>query len=395
MLDTNAHAEHCHAEQKSMSAEQRRAAIYGKTLKHFFAPVAHELYEDDSVSEVLINGPYEIFVERRGRLEKIAATFASEFALRAAVTNLAEYVDRRIDVSQPSLDARLPAPEKFRVNVIGPPCARAGLTVSIRKFQKAMQSVDSLVAGKSLSEQARQFLEVAVRAKRNILVSGATSTGKTTFLNAVSSVIAPEERVVVIEDSSELQLPDDAHTVYLEARPQSADRRLEPVTIRDLFVNSLRMRPDRIIVGEVRRGEALDMVQSMLSGHDGAMGTIHASSPALALVRLETLCLMSDVNMPVHVARTQVASAIHLVVQLAKIKGRRVVSSIARVIGIDPKTQTYAIELLFRRSQSSTDADALVSVPDSRLTIPLESGLSAADLKTAAPLCAEMFSFDS
>ncbi len=288
-----------------LTSSLRRADIYRRTLRHFFAPVAHELYEDESVTEVLINGHDQIYVERAGKLQKLdsSRSFPSEAALQAAVNNLAEYVNRRLDERHHSMDARLPDPERFRVHVIGPPCSRMGMVISIRKFSRNKLTIEALVEKKSLSAAARQFLEVAIRLHRNILVSGGTGSGKTSMLNALSAAISPGERIVVIEDSSELNLRQP-HTIYLESRPARADG-TGAVTIRDLFVDSLRMRPDRIIVGEVRRGEALDLVQSMLSGHDGAMSTVHASSPALALIRLETLCLMSEIQMPVYVARTQ------------------------------------------------------------------------------------------
>ena len=333
-----------------------RTGIYRSTLQHFFDPVAPELYQDASVTEVLINGPDDIYVERNGVLQKLEGRkFASDEALLAAVHNLAEFVDRRLDEFHHSMDARLPEPERFRVHVIVPPCSRSGVVVSIRKFSLNRITLDELVSRQSLSPEAREFLEVAVRLHRNIVISGGTGTGKTSMLNALSAAIAPEERIVVIEDSSELNLAQP-HTICLEARPAQPNG-AGKVTIRDLFIDSLRMRPDRIIVGEVRRGEALDLIQSMLSGHDGAMSTVHASSPALALTRLETLCLMSEIQMPVYVARTQVASAIHLIVQVVRKSlghnaGGRFVSEIAEVRGLDGH-ERYTLLPLFRRTPPS------------------------------------------
>ena len=367
----------------------RRAEIYRLTLRHFFGPVAKELYDDESVTEVLINGHDQIYVERKGRLQKLEnRSFVSEAALQAAVNNLAEYVNRRLDDRHHSMDARLPEPERFRVHVIGPPCSRNGIVISIRKFSQNKLTIEALVKSNSLSEPARQFLEVAIRLHKNILVSGGTGSGKTSLLNALSEAILPTERIVVIEDSSELNLRQP-HTIYLESRPPRPDG-TGAVTIRDLFVDSLRMRPDRIIVGEVRRGEALDLVQSMLSGHDGSMSTVHASSPALALIRLETLCLMSEIQMPVYVARTQVSSAIHLIVQVARLSsGARRVIEISEVRGLD-QHERYITKSLFRRVRES----------DTNLTPELRSTGESCQFAEEAhengqlkiyPLCSDLF----
>ena len=325
-----------------------RPDIYRATIRELFAPVADLLFDDKSVSEVLINGPSEVYFEREGRLVKADAAhkFADEAALLAAVRNIAEYVGRRIDNQHHSLDARLPPPEQFRVHAIIPPVSQSGVCVSIRKFRLNSTSLDWLVANGSVSADAAEYLTLMVRAHANVVVSGGTGAGKTSLLNALSTEIDPAERVVVIEDSSELRLAQP-HTIYLEARPASPDG-TGAVTIRNLFVDSLRMRPDRIIVGEVRRGEALDLIQSMLSGHDGALSTVHASSPLLALVRLETLCLMNEVGLPVYVARTQVASAIQVVVQIARRPdGSRRVTEIAEIAGLT-RDERYRVRTIFR-----------------------------------------------
>jgi len=280
-------------------------------------------------------------------LVKTDYRFPSAAALETAVRNLAEYVDRPLDARHHSLEARLPEPERFRVHAIASPASRQGMCVSIRKFRDDVRTFDSWVARGSLTEEAADYLRAAVRAHRNIIVSGGTGAGKTSLLNTLSSAVDEAERAIVIEDASELRLAQP-HVLYLEARPAGPDGHGQ-VTIRDLFVDSLRMRPDRIIVGEVRRGEALDLVQSMLSGHDGSLSTVHASSPRLALVRLETLCLMSGVDMPVYVARQQVASAIHLIVQIARVEeGRRAVVAIATVAGLD-REQRYRFRTVFHR----------------------------------------------
>jgi pilus assembly protein CpaF len=329
-----------------------KADIYRSTLRYFFAPVADLLYDDESVTEVLINGPDQIYCERGGRLEKVPRAFADVHVLEAAVRNLAEYVDRHLD-DQHSLDARLPDPEKFRVHAILPPTSRQGVCISIRKFRRSNTTLEWLLERGSLSPQAAEYLALMVKTHRNVLVSGGTGSGKTSLLNALSAAIPGHERIIVIEDSTELQL-QQPHTLYLEARPAGPDGK-GAVTIRDLFVDSLRMRPDRILVGEVRRGEALDLVQSMLSGHDGALSTVHASTPLLSLVRLETLCLMNDTHLPVYVARTQVASAIHVIAQVARCAdGNRRVCAIHEVLGLDER-EKYRLRPIF---DFRRDADA-------------------------------------
>jgi pilus assembly protein CpaF len=327
-------------------------AIYRETIQHFLAPI-RPLLGDDSVSEVLINGPDCIYFERAGKLHRSDLRFPNENALMAAARNIAEFVDRVIDRDHPSMDARLP--DGSRVHVILPPSSRQGVCVSIRKFHASTFDLRSLVKRGSISDQAREFLEIAVALHKNTVVSGGTGTGKTSILNALSAAIPEAERIIVIEDSSELQLRQP-HTVYLEAQPARPDGKGR-ISIRDLFRDSLRMRPDRIIVGEVRGGEALDMVQSMLSGHAGALATLHANSPHDAVIRLETMCLMSDVSIPVHVVRTQVASAIHLIVQLARSSdGFRRVQAISELTGLDSHGQ-YHIQDIFRFHATGLDAD--------------------------------------
>ena len=339
-----------------------RANVYGQTLRFFFAPVADLLYDPahDHVTEVMINGPDDIYFEREGKIERAEGRrFADAEALMAAVRNLAEYVDRRVgEDAPPYMDARLPEPEKFRVHVILPPCSRVGACVTLRKFRRNNTSLEWLRSKGSITDAAAEYLTLAVRRKLNVIVSGGTGSGKTSLLNALSAAIPDEERIVVIEDSSELQL-QKPHTVYLETRPPRPDG-TGAVSIRDLFVNSLRMRPDRILVGEVRRGEALDLVQSMLSGHDGELSTIHASNPRLALVRLETLSLMNEVGLPVYVARTQVAQAIHVIVQVDRFPdGSRKIREIAEVGGLDAR-ERYRVRTLFRYEQTARDTDGRI-----------------------------------
>jgi pilus assembly protein CpaF len=309
------------------------------------------LLDDSSVSEVLINGPDVVYFEREGRLHRSDIRFPDSAALMAAVRNLGEYVNRQVDADHHSMDARLP--DGSRVHVIIAPSSRRGAHLSIRKFNRSTFDLSSLTARGAMSEEIAEFLELVVRLHKNTIIAGGTGTGKTSMLNALSAAIPEHERIIVIEDSSELQL-HQPHTVYLEAQPQRPDGRGQ-VTIRDLFVDSLRMRPDRIVVGEVRRGEALDMIQSMISGHAGALTTVHANTPLDALIRLETLCLMAGVDLPVYVARRQVASAVHVILQIARYDdGSRRVHTISEVTGLDEQGNYRVRDIFQFRPQGRT-----------------------------------------
>lgn len=333
-----------------------REAIFEASLGYFLSPIRSFL-EDPTVTEVMVNGFSDIYIERRGKLEHTTARFVSEDALMSAVHNVAQYVGREIDDHRPILDARLP--DGSRVHAVIPPSARRGTYLTIRKFSRDVMRLDELIRLGSISEAAREFLEICVRLHKNIIVAGGTGTGKTSLLNALSAAIPEEERIVVIEDSSELRL-NQPHTLYLES--QQADTYGKGgLTIRQLFVASLRMRPDRIIVGEVRGGEALDMIQSMISGHAGSLTTVHASTPRDALVRLETLSLMSDVEIPVYVARAQVASAIHLIVQLSRFSedGSRRITRITEACGLEGDKYQFR-DLFVLKMRGRTRAGSLV-----------------------------------
>lgn len=333
----------------------KKEEIYQQTLRHFLDPIWH-LIEDEDVSEILINGPDQIFFEKSGRLNLSEKRFPSNDPLNAAVNNIAEYVNRRVDIDNHSMDARLP--DGSRVHVIIPPCSRGGAHISIRKFKKSTFNLESLVKWGSLNEFAAEFLELCVVLHKNTIISGGTGTGKTSMLNALSTAIPEHERIIVIEDSSELQL-NQPHTVYLEAQPPQPNGK-GAVSIRDLFVDSLRMRPDRIVMGEVRRGEALDMIQSMISGHAGSLTTVHANNPTDSLIRLETLCLMAGMDIPVYVVRRQVASAVHIVIQLSRMDdGSRRVVSIAEINGMDDK-QTYIVHPIFEFRASGRDENGKI-----------------------------------
>jgi pilus assembly protein CpaF len=335
-----------------------RQAIFEASVKYFLEPIGPFL-DDDTVTEVMVNGSDEVYIERGGKLVRTPAKFASEDALQSAIHNVAQWVGREITEEHPVLDARLP--NGSRVHAIIPPCARTGTYLTIRKFTREALTLDDFVSFNSISEAAREFLELCVVLHKNILISGGTGTGKTTLLGAISRAIPECERIVVIEDTSELRLIQE-HCLYLEAQHGDSAGR-GALTVRQLFVNSLRMRPDRIVVGEVRAGEALDLLQSMLSGHAGSLSTIHASAPRDALVRLETLSLMSDVEIPVHVARAQVASAINVVVQIARFTedGSRKITRITEVCGMDENNQYLTRDLLVSRLKGKTPEGRLIA----------------------------------
>lgn len=335
-----------------------RESVFESTLEFFLAPL-REFLEDDTVTEIMVNGYREVYVERRGMLHETDAKFESEDALISAVTNIAQYVGREIDRDRPILDARLPSGS--RVHAVIPPSSRTGTYLTIRKFKRDIFSLEDFVRLGSISAEAKEFLELCVRLKKNIVVAGGTGTGKTTMLNAVSTAVPESERIVVIEDSSELKLAQK-HSLYLEAQQADSYGR-GGVTIRDLFRASLRMRPDRIIVGEVRGGEALDMVQSMISGHTGSLTTVHATSPRDALVRLETLSLMSDVDIPIYVARAQVASAINVIVQLSRFAddGSRKVTRVAEAFGLGPNNEYQFHDIFASRMRGRSEAGELLA----------------------------------
>ncbi len=289
--------------------------------------VLEPLLADETVTEIMVNGPANIFVERLGRLERVPARFRDDEHLYQTIERIVSAVNRRVDESSPMVDARLPTGE--RVNVIIPPLSLTGPTLTIRRFPRPY-SVDELIVRGSLDVPTSLLLSALVRARMNIIVSGGTGSGKTTLLNALSAFVPDDQRIVTIEDAAELSLRQE-HVVGLESRPPNVEGRSQ-VTIRDLVRNSLRMRPDRIIVGEVRGGETLDMLQAMSTGHEGSLATVHANSAADALTRLETLASMSDVEIPYEALRDQIESALDVIVHLARYPdGSRRIAEIAGV----------------------------------------------------------------
>jgi pilus assembly protein CpaF len=312
------------------------------------------LFRDPTISDILVNGSKEIFVERNGRLSRVAATFRNDAHVLAVIDRIVSRVGRRVDESSPMVDARLP--DGSRVNAIIPPLAIDGPVLSIRRFGAGL-TVQKLIDNGSLTEAMAELIAACVGARLNILVSGGTGSGKTTLLNAMASFIPADQRIITIEDAAELRLQQE-HVVRLETRPPNAEGEGE-VAARDLVKNALRMRPDRIIVGEVRSGEALDMLQAMNTGHEGSLTTIHANSPRDALSRLETMILMSGSNLPDRAMREQISSALDLVIQVSRLAdGTRKVVSIVEITGMEgPVTATQEI-YRFRKKGIGTDGAA-------------------------------------
>jgi pilus assembly protein CpaF len=308
-----------------------------------YGPIDVYLHSEE-VSEVMVNGPDQVYVERSGKLERVESNFVDETHLRRIIDKIVGEIGRRIDESSPLCDARLP--DGSRVNAVISPLAIGGPFLTIRKFSKDPLQVDDLIRFGTLNANAARFLQACIVGRLNIIVSGGTGTGKTTTLNVLSSFIPSDERIITVEDAKELQLHQD-HVLSLETRPPNIEGRGE-ITIRDLVKNTLRMRPDRIVVGECRGGEALDMLQAMNTGHDGSLTTIHANSPRDCLSRLETLVLMAGYDLPVRAIREQVAAAVDLIVQLTRLRdGTRRITHITEVQGMEGDVITLQDVFLF------------------------------------------------
>ena len=329
-------------EETFLSVLESEGIVLGRTERHrlFEAIVAEilgygpiePLLKDNTVTEIMVNGPKQVWVERNGKLEKTAIEFDDDDHVMRIIDRIVSPLGRRIDESSPMVDARLP--DGSRINAVIPPISLVGPCLTIRKFSRDPLTVDDLIRFGTMTPEIAQFLKACVNARLNIVVSGGTGSGKTTLLNVLSSFIPSDERIVTIENAAELQLRQE-HVVTLESRPPNIEGKGE-VTIRDLVINALRMRPDRIVVGECRGGEALDMLQAMNTGHDGSMTTVHSNSPRDTLHRLETMVLMAGMDLPVRAIREQIASALDLIIHMARLKdGSRKIVAITEVQGME------------------------------------------------------------
>lgn len=332
------------AEQVPLTPDERRRLIQDVADDVLgFGPL-QRLLDDEDVTEIMVNRMDQIYVERRGKLVLADTSFKSEEHLRRVIERIVSKVGRRIDESSPFVDARLE--DGSRVNAVIPPLAVNGSSLTIRKFSKTPLTVEKLISFGTLTPEMAELLDACVKAKLNIIVSGGTGTGKTTLLNVLSSFLPHGDRIVTIEDAVELQIQQQ-HVVRLESRPPNTEGK-GAVTIRDLVRNSLRMRPDRIVIGEVRGGESLDMLQAMNTGHDGSLSTVHANSPRDAVARLETLVLMAGMDLPLRAIREQLASAVNLVIQISRLRdGTRRITHITEVQGMEGDVVTLQDAFVF------------------------------------------------
>lgn len=332
--------------------------------------VLEPLLEDGTITEIMVNGPDQVYVERAGRVERVPVRFASTEQLMQTIERIVQTVNRRVDESNPMVDARLPSGE--RVNVIVPPLSLTGPTLTIRRFPRAYTLPELIELG-TLDEHIVSLLSAFIRARFNVIVSGGTGSGKTTLLNALSGLIPEHERIITVEDAAELQLQQQ-HTIRLETRPPNVEGKGR-VTVRDLVRNSLRMRPDRIIVGEVRGGETLDMLQAMSTGHDGSLATVHANGAEDALSRLQTLASMSEVEIPFAALQDQIGSAVDVIVQLARFPdGSRKVVEVALLASYGHETGPYhRVRSVVRFDARPVGADGRVHGEFAHLPLPREA----------------------
>jgi pilus assembly protein CpaF len=314
------------------------------------------LLDDPDITEIMVNGPKKIFVEKNGRLERAKVVFENDQHVLKIIDRIVSPLGRHIDADSPMVDARLP--DGSRVNAIIPPCAIDGASLTIRKFRKEKLSIEKLINYNTITEGMAEFLKACVLGRLNIVISGGTGSGKTTFLNVLSRYIPEEERIVTIEDAAELQLQQE-HVVRLETKADSVEGK-GAVAIRDLVRNSLRMRPDRIVIGECRGGEALDMLQAMNTGHDGSLTTVHANSPRDAISRLETLVMMAGIELPIKIVRQQISSAVDVLVQMSRLRdGSRKVTAITEVAGMEG--DVVVLTDIFKYKQTSVDQDGKIN----------------------------------
>jgi len=348
--------EQLYAKTQLRLAESLRIQLFRDVLDDLlgYGPI-QPLLDDPDVSEVMVNGPKNVYIERKGKLVKTNVVFEDNEHILRVIERIVYPLGRRIDIDNPTVDARLP--DGSRVNAIIPPVAIDGPSITIRKFSKDKLTVEQLIGFGSITAKMAEFLQACVVSHLNIVISGGTGSGKTTLLNVISGFVPDDERIVTIEDVAELQLHQD-HIVRLETKPPKSDG-TSAVTVRDLVRNSLRMRPDRIVVGECRGGEALDMLQAMNTGHDGSLTTLHANTPRDALSRMETMALMSGLDMPLSVIREQVASAVDLIVQQTRMgDGSRKVTHITEVAGMEGKT--IVMTDIFKYEQTGISPDGKI-----------------------------------
>jgi pilus assembly protein CpaF len=345
-----------------------------------FGPL-QPLLNDPDITEIMVNGPRKIYVEKNGRLERTEVVFEDNLHILKIIDRIVSPLGRHIDSDSPMVDARLP--DGSRVNAVVPPCAVDGPSITIRKFRKDKLSIMQLIEFNSLTQGMADFLRACVLGRLNIIISGGTGSGKTTLLNALSGFIPEEERIVTIEDAAELQLQQD-HVVRLETKVANVEGR-GVVSVRELVRNALRMRPDRIVVGECRGGEALDMLQAMNTGHDGSLTTIHANSPRDALSRLETLVLMAGMELPIKIVRQQISSAVDVIVQIARVRdGTRKLTAITEVAGMEGDVVTLSDIFKFNQTGVDTQGKILGQVKPTGIRPLFGPRLEAAGFKLGA-----------
>jgi pilus assembly protein CpaF len=363
-----------------------RKQIFDQVLNDLlgFGPI-QSLLEDDAVTEIMVNGPKKVFVEKKGILTKTNVTFDDDDHVLRIIDRIILPLGRHVDADSPTVDARLP--DGSRVNAVVRPVAIDGPSITIRKFAKDKLQVEDLINFGSLTRAMAEFLQACVKARFNIIISGGTGSGKTTLLNVMSGFIPESERIITIEDAAELQLQQD-HVMRMETKVANADG-LHAVSIRELVKNSLRMRPDRIVVGEVRGGEALDMLQAMNTGHDGSLTTVHANTPRDAISRIETLVLMAGMDLPLKVVRQQVSSAVDLIVQQTRLKdGQRKVTAVTEVAGMEGDVIVLSDIFKFNQEGVTTDGKVLGEVSATGIRPNFTPRLVAAGFKLNAEIFA-------
>jgi pilus assembly protein CpaF len=337
--------------------------IFAKSLRSLFSPIAG-LLEDNSISEIMINGPREVFIERKGQLERTDVQFSSSAAILAALRNVAQYAGTYIDERNPILEAQLP--DGSRLEAVLSPIVQDGPAVAIRRFSRSTMTLGRLIELGAMTEQVAAVLQRLVVAKCNMVVAGGTGSGKTSLLNVLAACAPEGERVLVLEDTREIQIAR-GHVLYMEARKPD-EQGQGAISIRELFRASLRMRPDRIIVGEIRGAEAIDMLQAMVSGHGGCLSTLHASTPNDTLGRLETMSMMSDLTLPLAAVRSQIGSGIDVIVQVARLAdGARKLTHVTEVAGFDLQTNAYVLRDLFAPSHGVLTAMPALDGYEARL----------------------------